>query len=46
MFQELARITGARAFEHDTGTEIMKIFQTQKDAYDKTEVMMLLIVFS
>lgn len=34
---ELARITGARAFEHDTGTEIMKIFQTQKEAYDQTE---------
>lgn len=34
---ELARITGSRAFEHDTGTEIMKIFQTQRDAYENTE---------
>ena len=36
--QELSTITGSRGFERFTGTQIMKISQTQKDAYENTEV--------
>ena len=42
MFQELAWITGARAFEIDTGTQIMKIFENQRNSYYQTEVHSLL----
>ncbi|XP_060598742.1 xylulose kinase-like [Ruditapes philippinarum] len=35
--QELARLTGSRGFERYTGTQIMKIYQTNKEAYDNTE---------
>lgn len=37
-FQRLAEITGARAFERYTGTQIMKISQNNTDAYNDTEV--------
>ena len=32
-------ITGSRGFERFTGTQIMKIYQSQRDAYENTEVM-------
>ena len=41
--QELARITGARAYTHKTGPTIMKVFQTQRQAYDNTEVRVYIL---
>ena len=37
-FQNLARVTGSRAFEHCTGPQIMEIFQNKRQDYDNTEV--------
>ena len=44
--QELARITGARAYTHKTGPTIMKVFQTQRQAYDNTEVGVCILAFN
>ena len=38
LFQNLANLVGSRGFELDTATQIMKIFQTQREDYDNTEV--------
>lgn len=42
----LAEITGARGFERYTGNQIMKISQTQPDAYSKTERISLVSSFA
>ncbi|XP_033729842.1 xylulose kinase-like [Pecten maximus] len=42
----LAEITGARGFERYTGNQIMKISQTQSDAYSKTERISLVSSFA
>ena len=36
--QKLASITGMRAFERMTGNQIAKIYETNRDAYARTEV--------
>ena len=38
LFQNLANLVGSRGFELDTATQIMKIFQKQREDYDNTEV--------
>lgn len=38
ILQKLAEITGSRAYERFTGSQITKIFQTKPDAYNYTEV--------
>lgn len=43
---ELSAITGSRGFERFTGTQIMKIYQTQKDAYENTEKISLVSSFA
>lgn len=37
-FQELCKLTGSRAYHRFTGNQIAKIYQTNKSAYDNTEV--------
>ncbi|CAL1526059.1 unnamed protein product [Lymnaea stagnalis] len=44
--QKLAEITGSRAYERFTGVQIMKIFQTNRDAYDNTERISLVSSFA
>jgi hypothetical protein len=36
--QKLAEITGSRAYERFTGSQIAKIYQTKKTVYNNTEV--------
>ncbi|XP_053408288.1 xylulose kinase-like isoform X1 [Mercenaria mercenaria] len=43
---ELARLTGSRGFERYTGTQIMKIYQTNREAYDNTERISLISSFA
>ena len=38
-------ITGSRGFERFTGTQIMKIYQCQREAYENTEVMLNMGVY-
>lgn len=37
-YQKLAEITGSRAYERFTGSQIAKMHQTKPDAYKNTEV--------
>ncbi|CAG9766878.1 unnamed protein product [Ceutorhynchus assimilis] len=43
--EELAKITGSRAYERFTGSQIAKIFQTRPDAYKNTERVSLVSSF-
>jgi xylulokinase len=36
--QKLAEITGSRAYERFTGSQIAKVYQTKKAVYSNTEV--------
>lgn len=38
LFQELAQVTGSIAYERFSGSQIAKIANTKKIAYDHTEV--------
>ncbi|KAH9498196.1 hypothetical protein Btru_007930 [Bulinus truncatus] len=42
----LAQITGSKAYERFTGAQIMKIFQTNREAYDNTERISLVSSFA
>ncbi|XP_059170004.1 xylulose kinase-like isoform X2 [Physella acuta] len=44
--QALAQITGSKAYERFTGSQIMKIFQTRRNAYDNTERISLVSSFA
>lgn len=42
VLQELSRLTGSRAYERFTGSQIAKIIHTKKEAYNATEVRVLI----
>lgn len=44
--QQLANITGSRAYERFTGNQIAKIFQTEPEAYNNTERISLVSSFA
>uniref|UniRef100_A0A0B7A0A0 Xylulose kinase n=1 Tax=Arion vulgaris TaxID=1028688 RepID=A0A0B7A0A0_9EUPU len=44
--QALANITGSRAYERFTGSQIMKVFQTQPEAYNNTQRISLVSSFA
>jgi len=44
--QELARITGSKAYERFTGSQISKIFHTKRDAFNATEVYLTILMES
>jgi xylulokinase len=44
--QKLAEITGSRAYERFTGSQIAKVYQTKKAAYNNTEASYFSALYS